>query len=235
MLDAEQRDAAIEKRWLSQVTTTNCIQNIEYSTTTHSIDGYVRIPTPIIVQAGKTFRLKTIAAQNDDDLRYCREVIYADWNRDSIFNTTTPEKITTLGSAKTANTSVLNHTFTIRVPTTATPGLSLLRICFADAWRDLPMPCGEMYKGFAMDIPMQIVEDETAVEAVPQPMPRWEGETLRLPWPARIAVYNSSGAMVDMVPAAQSYTTSDYLPGIYIIEAIAPDGRHLQFKFAPKH
>ena len=97
------------------------------------------------------------------------------------------------------------------------------------------MPCGEMYKGFAMDIPMQIVEDETAVEAVPQPMPKWEGETLRLPWPARIAVYNSSGAMVDMVPAAQSYTISDYLPGIYIIEAIAPDGRHLQFKFAPKH
>ena len=41
--------------------------------------------------------------------------------------------------------------------------------------------------------------------------------------------------MVDMVPETQSYTTSDYLPGIYIIEAIAPDGKHLQFKFAPKH
>lgn len=61
-------------------------------------------------------RVKTIAAQNDDDLRYCREVIYADWNRDSIFGTTSPEKVTTLGSAKSANTSILNHTFTIRVP-----------------------------------------------------------------------------------------------------------------------
>lgn len=41
--------------------------------------------------------------------------------------------------------------------------------------------------------------------------------------------------MVDMVPVTQSYTTSDYLPGIYIIEAIAPDGKHFQFKFAPRN
>jgi hypothetical protein len=27
----------------------------------------------------------------------------------------------------------------------------------------------------------------------------------------------------------------DDLPGIYIIEAIAPDGKHLQFKFAPRN
>ena len=232
MLDDEKRDAAIEKRWLSDVTTTNCIQNIEYSTTTHSIDGYVRIPTPIIVERGKSFRLKTVAAQNDDDLRYCRQVIYADWNCDSIFDSTTNEKVASLGSAKTANTSILNHTFTIRVPSTATPGLSRLRICFADAWRDLPMPCGEMYKGFAMDIPMQIVEDQTAVEAVKEPQPYWEGKTLRLPWPARLAVYNSAGAMVDMIPETQAYSTDGYLPGIYIIEAIAPDGERLQYKFA---
>ena len=94
------------------------------------------------------------------------------------------------------------------------------------------MPCGEMYKGFAMDIPMQIVEDQTAVEAVQEPQPYWEGKTLRLPWPARLAVYNSAGAMVDMVPETQSYTTSSYLPGIYIIEAVKPNGQRLQYKFA---
>ena len=232
MLDDEKRDAAIEKRWLSQVTTTNCIQNLDYSTDTHSFNGYVRIPTPIVVQVGKSFKLKTVAAQNDDDLRYCRVVIYADWNCDSIFNTTSPEKVTTLGSAKTANTSLLDHTFTVRVPSTATPGPSRLRICYADAWRDLPLPCGEMYKGFAMDIPMQIVEDETDVEAVKEPLPKWEGETLRLPWPARIAVYNSAGAMVDMIPETTSYDTRNFLPGIYIIEVVKPDGQRLQFKFA---
>ena len=234
MLDDDKRDAAIEKRWLSDVTTTGCQQNLNYSTTTHSTTGYVRIAEPIIVQAGKTFRLKTVAAQNDDDLRYCRQAIYADWNCDSIFGTTSPEKVATLGSAKTANTSLLNHTFTVRVPATATPGLSLLRICFADAWGDLPMPCGEQLKGFAMDIPMQIVEDETDVEAVRKPLPKWEGETLRLPWPARLAIYNSSGALVDMIPETQSYTTSGFLPGIYIIEVMKHDGSRLQFKFTPK-
>lgn len=232
MLDDSKRDIAIEKRWLSEVSTTRCLQDLDYTTSTPSATGYVRIATPIIVEKGKTFRLKTVAAQNDDDLRYCREVIYADWNCDSIFDITSSEKVASLGNAKTANTSILNHTFTIRVPATATPGLSLLRICFADAWRDEPLPCGELMKGFAMDIPMQIVDKDTPVEDVQTPQPRWEGGVLRLPWPSRIAVYNSSGALVDMVPETETYSTAGYLPGIYIIEAAAPDGRRLQFKFA---
>ena len=232
MLDDEKRDAAIEKRWLSSVTTTNCIQNLDYSTDTHSVNGYVRIPTPIVVQIGKSFRLKTVAAQNDDDLRYCREVIYADWNCDSIFDAVTNEKVATLGSAKAANTTILNHTFTIRVPTTATPGPSRLRLCFADAWRDLPLPCGEMYKGFAMDIPMQIVDDEDSVEAMQHPQPKWEGETLQFPWPVKLVVYNGAGAMVDMIPQTSSYNTAGYLPGIYIIEAVTPNGQRLQYKFS---
>ena len=232
MLDDEKRDIAIEKRWLSSVTTTNCLQNVEYSTTTHSVNGYVRVPTPIHVEQGKMFRLKTVAAQNDDDLRYCREAIYADWNCDSIFDTTTSEKVATLGNAKTANTNILNHTFTIRVPSDATPGPSRLRICFADAWKDAPMPCGEMYKGYIMDIPMQIIDKELAVETVQMPQPFWEGQTLHLPWPVTLAVYNSAGAMVDLKQQTLSYTTTGYLPGIYIIEVVSPDKQRLQYKFA---
>ncbi len=232
MLDDEKRNEAIEKRWLSQVTTTNCLQNLEYTTSTHSVDGYVRIPTPIIVQVGKSFRLKTVAAQNDDDLRYCREAIYADWNCDSIFDPTSSEKVASLGNAKTENAAILNHTFNIRVPATATPGPSRLRICFADAWRDAPMPCGEMYKGFAMDIPMYIVTEDTPVEDVQEPLPYWEGETLHLPWPATLAVYNSAGALIDMQQHIRTYTINSYLPGIYIIEVANPNGQRLQFKFA---
>ena len=63
-------------------------------------------------------------------------------------------------------TDTIVYAFSIRVPKTATPGLSRLRTCFADAWRDAPGPCGELPIGFAMDIPMQIAEDETPVEAV---------------------------------------------------------------------
>lgn len=232
MLDDEKRDEAIENRWLSSVSTTYCLQNMEYSTSTHSVDGYVCVPTPIIVEQGKMFRLKTVAAQNDDDLRYCRQVIYADWNCDSIFDSTSSEKVATLGSAKTANTSILNHVFTIKVPSSATPGSSRLRICFADAWKDEPMSCGEMYKGFAMDIPMQIIDKELTIEDVQEPLPFWEGKTLRLPWPATLAVYNSAGAMVDMKQQVQAYTTTGYLPGIYVIEVVKPNRGRLQYKFA---
>ena len=234
MLDYEKRAEAIENRWLSEVKTTNCLQDIEYSTTTHSVDGYVRVPTPIIVEQGKSFWLKTVAAQNDDDLRYCREAIFADWNCDSIFDSTTSEKVASLGNAKTDNTSILNHTFYIRVPSNATPGPSRLRICFADAWRDEPMPCGEQYKGYIMDIPMEIVDKELAIGELQKPLPFWEGKTLRLPWPATLVVYNSAGAMVDLKQQTQAYTTTGYLPGIYVIEVVAPNGERLQYKFATK-
>lgn len=232
MLDDEKRDVAIQKRWLTSVTTTNCLQNLDYNTTTPSTTGYVCVATPIVVEAGKTFRLKTVAAQNDDDLRWCRQVIYADWNCDSIFDSTTSEKVATLGNAKSENTAILNHTFSVRVPAKATSGLSRLRICFADSWKDVPAPCGEMFKGFAMDIPMQIIDKETSLNAVLQPQPKWEGQTLHLPWAARMAVYNSAGALVDMIPQASSYNTVGYLPGIYIIEVVKADGNRLQFKFS---
>jgi hypothetical protein len=234
MLDYEKRAEAIENRWLSEVSTTNCLQNMEYSTTTHSVDGYVRVPTPIIVEPGKSFRLKTIAAQNDDDLRYCREAIFADWNCDSIFDSTTSEKVASLGNAKTANTSILNHSFYIRVPSNATPGPSRLRICFADAWKDEPMPCGEQYKGYIMDIPMEIIDKELPIGELQKPLPFWEGKTLRLPWSATLVVYNSAGAMVDLKQQAQAYTTTGYLPGIYVIEVVDPKGERLQYKFATK-
>ena len=94
------------------------------------------------------------------------------------------------------------------------------------------MPCGEMYKGFAMDIPMQIIDKELTIEDVQEPLPFWEGQTLRLPWAATLAVYNSTGAMVDMKQQAQAYTTTGYLPGIYVIEVVKPNGGRLQYKFA---
>ena len=65
-----------------------------------------------------------------------------------------------------------------------------------------------------------------------KPLPFWEGKTLRLPWPATLVVYNSAGAMVDMTQRAQSYTTTGYLPGIYVIEVVSPNGDRLQYKFA---
>ncbi|MBR1469294.1 MAG: DUF4091 domain-containing protein [Prevotella sp.] len=231
MLEENKRDIAIEKRWLTSVTTTGCQQNLEYTATSPSLTGYVVVNTPIVVERGKTFRLQTVATQNDDDLRWCRVGIFADWSCDSIFDTTANEKVAEYGNKEAENKALLNRTYTIRVPATATLGDSRLRICYSDAWADAPQPCGELTKGFAMDIPMKIVDGSAKVEAEQQPFAKWSGDTLSLSRPGRLFVYSSSGALMDQTPLTTTYSVSDYLRGTYVILVVEPNGLRNQVKF----
>ncbi|MBR6494661.1 MAG: DUF4091 domain-containing protein, partial [Prevotella sp.] len=231
MLDDNKRDIAIEKRWLTTVQTTGCQQNIDYSASSPSVNGYVVLNDPIVVERGKTFRLKTVATENNDDLRWCRVGIFADWSCDSIFDTTTNEKIGVYGNATSENKTLLNRTYTIRVPENATVGKSLLRICYSDSWADVPEPCGELYKGFAMDIPMEIVAQDTKVVASQQSAMTWLGDTLHLAQPSRLFVYNTNGALLDQTLLTDNYSVSDYLHGTYVILAVQPNGERSQVKF----
>ncbi len=231
MLEDNNRDVAIQKRWLTTLKSTGATQNIDYSASSPSVNGYVVVNDPIIVERGATFRLQTVATQNGDDLSWCRIGIFADWNCDSIFDTTTNEKITIQGSAKTQNTILLNRTYTIRVPETAKPGQTRLRICYNDAWGDVPQPCGELMKGFAMDIPLEIVEKDTKVTAAQTKSATWQGDTLQLAQRARLFVYNSAGALVDQTSATDTYSVANYLRGTYVILAVEPNGMRSQIKF----
>ena len=231
MLEDNNRDVAIQKRWLTTLKSTGATQNIDYSASSPSVNGYVVVNDPIIVERGATFRLQTVATQNGDDLSWCRIGIFADWNCDSIFDTTTNEKITIQGSAKTQNTTLLNRTYTIRVPETAKPGQTRLRICYNDAWGDVPQPCGELMKGFAMDIPLEIVEKDTKVTAAQTKSATWQGDTLQLARRARLFVYNSAGALVDQTSETDTYSVANYLRGTYVILAVEPNGMRSQVKF----
>ena len=231
MLAEDKRDIALELRWLTSVQTTGAQQNLDYSSSSPSATGYVKLYTPIVAERGKSFQLKTVATQNGDDLSWCRVGVFADWNCDSIFDTTTNEKITIQGSAKVQNKALLNKTFTINVPATATLGKSRLRICYSDAWADIPQPCGELAKGFAMDIPLEIVEQNTKVDVADYSFVNWQGDTLRLSRPARLFVYNTGGALLDQTMLTDNYSVSDYLHGTYVILAVEPDGTHSQIKF----
>ena len=231
MLEDNNRDVAIQKRWLTTLKSTGATQNIDYSASSPSVNGYVVVNDPIIVERGATFRLQTVATQNGDDLSWCRIGIFADWNCDSIFDTTTNEKITIQGSAKTQNTILLNRTYTIRVPETAKPGQTRLRICYNDAWGDVPQPCGELMKGFAMDIPLEIVEKDTKVTAAQTKSATWQGDTLQLARRARLFVYNSAGALVDQTSETDTYSVANYLRGTYVILAVEPNGMRSQIKF----
>ena len=231
MLAEAKRDVALELRWLTSVQTTGARQNLDYSSSSPSATGFVKVTTPIVAERGTSFQLKTVATQNGDDLSWCRVGIFADWNCDSIFDTTTNEKITIQGSAKAQNKALLNKTFTINVPATATLGKTLLRICYSDAWSDVPEPCGELAKGFAMEIPLEIVEQNAKVEAADYSFVNWQGDTLRLSRPARLFVYSTGGALLDQTLPTDSYSVSDYLHGTYVILAVESNGTHSQIKF----
>ncbi|MBR1593556.1 MAG: DUF4091 domain-containing protein [Alloprevotella sp.] len=233
LLAEDKHDVATQKRWLTQATTTGCLTDLDYSASAPSATGYV-LTAPIVVERGKSFKLRTVAAQNDDDLRYCRAGLFADWNCDSIFDASKGEKIGALGTANAGNTSLLDHTFTVRVPQTAACGLTRLRLCYADAWKELPQPCGELYKGFALDVPMQIVADD----GVRQPRADMaesltltrRGDTIHLSAPASLCVYTADGAVLDRTPPLTLYSLRDYLPGTYLLSAVADGARRTACK-----
>ncbi len=227
------RATALAQRWLAAASTSGALQDLDYASTVPTATGYIVCNDTIKATRGTTFTLTVKPATYDDGLQWCRDALFADWNADSIFDTTT-ETIARAGNAKADNsTTLLEQTFSLTVPTTAALGTTRLRLTYADAWSDLPYACGDLQKGFAMDFPLAIVEDEpTAIkQTLTQPKTRWENGTLQLPRPARLYVYSFAGALLDSTPAVSQYSTSDFTPGNYIILVKYTDGGQASFKF----
>ena len=231
-LSASKRDIALEKRWVTSAKSTGAETDIDYSASQPSATGYVVTPETLTVKAGSKFSLRVKTTQNDDDLRYCRAALFADWNRDFIFNTEGNELLARRGNANQANTALLNALFSISVPEDATPGESRLRLVYADAWADEPYPCGELMKGFAIDIPMLITDEATAIDPVQEtPHYRFEGSTLRTGQPMRLYIYNASGTIVDRTDYTDRYSFSQFMPGTYIIKGVDDLGKTLQLEY----
>lgn len=231
-LSASKRDIALEKRWVTSAKSTGAETDIDYSASQPSATGYVVTPETLTVKAGSKFSLRVKTTQNDDDLRYCRAALFADWNRDFIFNTEGNELLARRGNANQANTALLNALFSVSVPADATPGESRLRLVYADAWADEPYPCGELMKGFAIDIPMLITDEATATAPVQEtPHYRFEGSTLRTGQPMRLYIYNASGTIVDRTDYTDRYSFSQFMPGTYIIKGVDDLGKTLQLEY----
>ncbi len=221
-LSSDKSDIALAKRWLKTATTSGCEVNLKYSASSPSATGYILAETPIQVKRGTTFRLNTKPTTNDDDLRWCRSALFADWNSDFIFSPT--ELVGRAGSKESGNTSLLSHTYRITVPEDATPGISRLRLCYADSWKPEPQPCGELFKGFAFDIPMEIIDETSSIASV-SGQPTWQGKSLKLKTPSRVFVYNTLGALLDYSPATSVYSMEGFFSGTYILCVIDDSGR----------
>ena len=229
-LSADKKDIAVAKRWITEATTTGALENLSYSAAGPSADGIVVADGAVAVEPGGKFTLKLKTATNDDDMRYCRMRIYADWDGNKIFSQ--EELVASVGNPNQANNTLLDYSKSISVPSSANGGLSRLRIVYADAWVDMPTACGSLYKGFAFDIPLHISSPTGVGNVVAGGSFIVEGTVLRLPERARVCIYDTAGHLVDETAPVDSYNLSTLSPGIYAIRAVAGEGREYRTVFA---
>ena len=229
----EEAKNSITNRYLTKVAITGATINQTYTTNAPTSDGKAEMPGIVKVKKGSTFTLETTATQNSDDIRYCRAALYADWNNDSVFNLVGNELIERVGSGSTANTELLDKTFTITVPAEAVSALTKMRLVYADAWRPEPSPCGTLTKGYCFDIPLEIYDDsETSVKRISEVQDySWKNGVLTLSQPATLSVFNASGAYIDRQYTAKTYDTSNFMPGNYIIAINDGKSRRYSIKF----
>lgn len=232
-LEDNKRDEAIAKRWIKQLTTTGASVNVKYTASKASATGYVEVQDTLLVVPGQTIKLRTTSNTDSDGLQYCRLGIFADWNGDRSFYSAPNEQIAIVGSAKASNSDVENVNKSFTVPADATFGESRLRLCYNDAWKPEPDACGLMYKGFALDIPMLIVDDKT----VGVKMHQWNatdgngalkfrrsGDELTFDEPFLLTVYDMRGVLLDSTPLTTQYSVANYMPGEFIICARRTNG-----------
>lgn len=233
-LSPTKRDVALGKRWLQSAVTTSAESNIDYVSSSPSTTGYVLCPQSISARPGSTFRLRVKPTQNDDDLRWCRVALFADWNQDLAFGNTTPELIQRVGEKETNNDTLLDYTFTINVPEDAKPGESRLRLTYADAWGEEPTPCGMLLKGFAFDIPMTISDIPAGIGTIANDHYKWASETLTTSRPVSFSIYSIDGTLIDQAGPACKYSIENYLHGSYILLATDEQGVQTKIKFIKK-
>ncbi|MDE6489702.1 MAG: T9SS type A sorting domain-containing protein [Muribaculaceae bacterium] len=146
--------------------------------------NYVMADDVLTLKQGETVTVKVRGHNGEDDIRYCLFKAWIDWDIDHVFNSEagSDEVLWTFGTnnygagIKENNAITLDRAlfvtqgaeFTINVPADAAPGDSRLRIVACDAWFGGGLNAsGGFNKGYALDIPVKIIGDNTPRE--PQP------------------------------------------------------------------
>ncbi len=167
---SEGYEIALEERYISSLTTTGAIQDINYTRNTPvGDDNYIFAEDHVLkVEQGQQVSVNFRGALSDDGMQYCFGKAYLDWDINYEFDAESDEKlleigglnrgITNGGYAKQDYSDFINdgYTFTIQVPEDAAIGTTRLRMVFSDAWFSHPGPAGGTAKGFSIDFPVQV-------------------------------------------------------------------------------
>ena len=161
---------AVEQRFLTSVTTTGAVQNLNYTATESPRDSsqYANARDhKLIVKQGQEIKMTFKAPNLDDGLKWCFAGGWLDLDGSGTFNYPKApkddpmgEQIFFAGKIRAATPEIQDpngYTFKFTVPQDAHVGTSRLRIVFADAWfGGTFLPTGLTAKGFTIDFDVEI-------------------------------------------------------------------------------
>lgn len=179
---ADGYEVALKQRFLTSVTTTGAVKDLNYSATSSPADGtnYANaLNHQLVVRQGQTISMTFKAPTVDiasDGLKWCFAGGWLDLDGSGTFNhpdpvvrlegetstTTDPlgERIFFAGKLRAATPEIQapeGYTFSFEIPNDAHVGKSRLRIVFADAWfGGTFLPTGLTAKGFTIDFDVEI-------------------------------------------------------------------------------
>ena len=161
---------AVEQRFLTSVTTTGAVQNLNYTATESPRDSsqYANARDhKLIVKQGQEITMTFKAPNEKDGLKWCFAGGWLDLDGSGTFNYPKApkddpmgEQIFFAGKIRAATPEIQDpngYTFKFTVPQDAHVGTSRLRIVFADAWfGGTFLPTGLTAKGFTIDFDVEI-------------------------------------------------------------------------------
>ncbi|MDR3366041.1 MAG: GEVED domain-containing protein [Prevotellaceae bacterium] len=172
---------------------------------TPGLEGYAFFRNDTIkVTPGKTFTFKAEAirqapGQTSDfhSMQWNKYRVYVDWDGDGEFDADR-EMIRSGGKENAGDINVCHLNFSVNVPDSAAPGVTRMRIRYADAWVAHPGACGLAAGGYTADFCILVAGAEGATETPEAPgaasvRPDFDGATLNTPYPNAYLVYKLDG------------------------------------------
>ncbi len=224
--------------YLSSLSITAPSSSVSVTSTTSSLNDYTDSK---ILEVRNGEQMTITFSSTSSNTKWGNVVIFADWNRDGVFNTA-DEKYDIFGGADGSGQSghqYSNETYTITVPMSAYAGLTAIRVISEEATQHNTAnnfdPCGNRHKGSVHTFGMRIIDptvdcnapiaDNNAITFYPNPIK--SNLYVHTPVGAQIRVIGLDGiTLVETVALDESslLNVNGLSSGIYLLQVVSADG-----------